>query len=878
MAEIFLKVVNMSISASYLVLAVLVLRLLLKKSPKWIHVLLWALVGLRLVLPFTLESALSLLPSGEVISPEIMTTPQPTIHTGIEGADHELNPYDTESYALETLTSANPLQILIPILGWNWVLGMGILGLYTLITYVQLRWQVRTAIRAKDDIYLCEYIHTPFVLGLFQPKIYLPYHMEELDQYHVIAHERTHILRKDHWWKPLGFALLTLHWFNPLMWLAYVLLCRDIELACDERVISAMRPSQRANYSQALLNCSVHEKTIAACPVAFGEVGVKERVKRVLHYQKPGFWVLLIAVIACLALAVGFLTDPVADDETLAFLQELEAGDVAQIEFTHYARNSGPYERSYTGDDLAPLLELLNQVSGRKITEPDIYQGSSFCYTIELRDDSVHILSNPNSSYLLVDGSYYEVSPEWLTELESLPFQMNWGVSMVVDWATPTTAALHFVTPTEDIFTGHGFSIQEYVAGNWVEVEPLTPAYVVTTENFSLPTDYFGLDWSELYGPLAPGKYRIEKKLTRSVGIESSSIMVYGEFTIEEPSTITESPVLTGQRQRDREQVCVAVTTTQPGYPLYYPLEDQESAKAALETAMAAVQPGGINSAEDLGLRVEYQDTFLYLAENGTFFAPDQNIPKDAAEPLYLMALETARICGWQEAVRPGDITDIRSATLDFYETVTITDETKLGKLEAMLSGSEYLYGGAGCPFGNLLTLELENGEILQLSMAADSCGAWMSNGVYYRFGSGNEEFYTLFSSLVIHSRLAQGYGALGDLVRYLDWADYANTYGPDETFAFIEALFDYAAQDPSRERLQYEIFPRCMGIDGAYAAYFGVKLEELYFLAPEAFSDTCLNYIDGTPLQDTVLFLLADQWGTSTSDAAAILRANLPE
>lgn len=316
----FLKIVNMSISASYLVLIVAALRLLLKKAPKWVNVLLWGVVALRLLCPFTLESALSLIPSAQTVSPEIMLSPSPAIDSGIEAVNRVVNPVIAGSFTPDPATSANPLQILIPLAALIWCAGMLLMGLYTLISYWRLRHRVRTAVLTEKGVYLSESVSSPFVVGLFRPRIYLPCHMAEQDRYLVIAHERTHIRRKDHWWKPLGFLLLTVHWFNPLMWLAYILLCRDIELACDERVIRNMRPDQRANYSQALLNCSVSHRSIAACPLAFGEVGVKERVRKVLGYQKPALWMIAAALGITAILAVCFLTDP---KETLPSMKEM---------------------------------------------------------------------------------------------------------------------------------------------------------------------------------------------------------------------------------------------------------------------------------------------------------------------------------------------------------------------------------------------------------------------------------------------------------------------------------------------------------------------------------------------------------------------------
>lgn len=321
MSEFFLTIVNMSISASWIVLAVLILRLLLKKAPKWITVLLWGIVAVRLICPFTIESVMSLIPSAETISPEIMMDATPEINSGIPILNNTINPVIGESFSPDPATSANPLQILIPVLSVVWLVGIAGMLLYTVISYLKVKRKIGTAVLLRDNVFQSENVVSPFVLGIVKPKIYLPFNMDEQDMSHVIAHEQAHIRRKDHWWKPFGFLLLTIHWFNPLMWLGYVLLCRDIELACDEKVVKELNAEQKADYSQALLTCSVNRRMIAACPLAFGEVGVKNRVKSVLNYKKPAFWIILIAIVASVVAAVCFLTNPATNTlENIEFL------------------------------------------------------------------------------------------------------------------------------------------------------------------------------------------------------------------------------------------------------------------------------------------------------------------------------------------------------------------------------------------------------------------------------------------------------------------------------------------------------------------------------------------------------------------------------
>lgn len=273
MSRLFLNVLNRSVSAGWLILAVLLLRLLLKRAPKWVHVLLWGMVAVRLICPFSVKSALSLIPSAETVSPGIMLDPAPSVQTGISALDRVIDPVIAASFAPAPGDSANPLQIWVPVLSLIWAAGAAALILYAAFSYFRLRGRVGEAVRLRDHIFRTEYAGAPFVLGLFRPKIYVPYAMDGQDLGYVIAHEEAHIRRKDHWWKPLGFFLLSVHWFNPLMWPAYVLLCRDIELACDEAVIRDLNSGERADYTQALVKCSVDRPVIAACPWPSGKWG-----------------------------------------------------------------------------------------------------------------------------------------------------------------------------------------------------------------------------------------------------------------------------------------------------------------------------------------------------------------------------------------------------------------------------------------------------------------------------------------------------------------------------------------------------------------------------------------------------------------------------
>ena len=445
MNEFFLKIINMSISASWLIFAVLILRLVLKKAPKWVNVLLWGIVAIRLICPFSFESALSLIPSAETFPKKIISGPSFDVQSGITPVDNRINDYLGDRYFEGVTVPANNGNTIMTILTIVWTIGILLLVAYTVISYWRLHREIDTAVRYKDNIFQSENVSSPFVLGLIKPRIYLPFKLDGQDMEHVVAHEQAHIRRKDHWWKPLGFLLLTIHWFNPLMWLAYVLLCRDIELACDEKVIKGLSNEQRADYTQALVACSVNRRMIAACPLTFGEVGVKERVKSVMNYKKPAFWVIIIAVIICVGVAACFLTNPKQDRYTLRIV--VPAG--SQEEFVYTEEEVSTVRNSikiWSGDGLGDtevLLFPVNKTAETGYTATYLTHGMPVEFDAE-NDTWFKIgvnMQNPTNEDIIV---YVEVENvevrivdeinsviEWFDYLET-PDEMKWDGSLEI--------------------------------------------------------------------------------------------------------------------------------------------------------------------------------------------------------------------------------------------------------------------------------------------------------------------------------------------------------------------------------------------------------------------------------------------------------------
>ena len=336
MQSFFYGLARQSLTAGWMILALLVLRPLLKKAPRAVSCLLWGLAAVRLVFPFSLESRVSLVP--QQIAAPVRVTPidptyfaGPTIQTGAPAA-------------AQVVSRGISWREVVP---WVWLIGVAVMGIYALVSYLRLAGRVRASVRIKDRLYICDNVSSPFILGLFRPKIYLPSDLVQPATDYVLAHERAHLRRGDHLWKPLGYALLTVYWFNPLCWLAYILFCRDMEQACDEAVIKNMTQKDKKAYSAALLQCSMPRSAIAACPVAFGEVSVKQRIRGVLNYRRPTLWVVAASAVLCMVLAACFLTDPVEANQA-----EAEATESAEPQ--EYPLYSSPSEGSRTVYQLLP--------------------------------------------------------------------------------------------------------------------------------------------------------------------------------------------------------------------------------------------------------------------------------------------------------------------------------------------------------------------------------------------------------------------------------------------------------------------------------------------------------------------------------------------
>ena len=362
MTELFLSFVNRSITAGWLILPVLCLRWCLRNfRSKDLICILWGLVGLRLALPFSLPTPFSLVPSAQTIPIDIIYASSPAIDTGLSTLNQAVNPMLSASFSPDPAASANPLQIWLALAALIWVIGIALFALYALISLLRLRHRLAEAVPVGDNVWVCDHIASPFLLGLAHPRIYLPSSLDSQTAASVIAHEHAHLTRRDPIWKAVGFVLLALYWFHPLVWVAYVLFCRDMELACDARATRDFSPAERKTYAEALLACSLPHAGRSFCPLAFGEIGVKSRIRALMQGKKPSRLLVILTACVIVALAVCFLTDPVPSDPSESSTSALALTDevISDVILTHY--NAHSTEDLLCTESHIPLLTTYRQ-------------------------------------------------------------------------------------------------------------------------------------------------------------------------------------------------------------------------------------------------------------------------------------------------------------------------------------------------------------------------------------------------------------------------------------------------------------------------------------------------------------------------------------
>lgn len=414
---LFLSVLNMSITASFVILVVLLVRLFLRRAPKIFSYTLWAVVLFRLICPFSLESAVGFLPVSKTPIPQdIVYSAKPQIDTGLDIVDKVINPM--LPVPNNTEDSINPLQVWVFAGGVIWQIGIFVMLIYSIIQFVGLNRKLVGSTPLRDNIYLADHISSPFVMGVIKPHIYLPSSMNETEQAFVIAHEQYHIKRFDHIARILAFIALTIHWFNPLAWLDFVLSGRDMEMSCDEAVMRGMDKDIRADYAQSLLRFATGRRFINATPLTFGEGNTKDRVKNVMNYKKPAFWVIALALIAVIVLCAGLATSQSSGKTPIQWAKHLREADIEKIELLVGTGVEKERYRLFTNDEFADIVKLINESSGTYLDNPEPVSGQSIAFYITTKDGERHTVMNIGNNYLTIDGIAYAAGYDWLSSWE----------------------------------------------------------------------------------------------------------------------------------------------------------------------------------------------------------------------------------------------------------------------------------------------------------------------------------------------------------------------------------------------------------------------------------------------------------------------------
>lgn len=576
MSELFRNVLNASFQGGVVIAVVLLARLVLKKAPKKYVCLLWVLVGLRLLCPVTFESSLSLQPQDQFVTQaewsELQALGTVTLDREEETPLVQEEPVHISAYIPPADAEATQSRRIhwAELLPCVWLAGAGILAVYSIASYGLLRRRVREAVKLTEGVWECAGIDTAFILGYLRPEIYIPAGLSEENRQFILEHERVHLKRGDHWMKLIGFAALAVHWFNPLVWAAYILMCRDIEMACDESVVKNMALEERKAYSAALLSCSVNHRSIAACPVAFGEVSVKQRILGVLNYRKKSFWFTLIAVASVIFVAVCFLTSPAAGEPDLSFLNYKNAVPlVAEQDVLVAIHYIGKEEESSIGIGMAEGEALARYLDSAKWTEKwfqpsDRSSPGSVTFNItnayritvydrrfaavefdgEVRYYRIGKDDYANAVDMVLPADQERLEREFDISLGIATMEIPyWGITLSATDITPTGLTAIF-TPTTGEMTDNltlvpDRFVERLSGGEWEEVEVLDQEkkrlwnwgkfYETPDESVKVR-----IEWEEIYGVLPAGTYRLGQMVMMNDNGRGWSHTYYVEFEINE--------------------------------------------------------------------------------------------------------------------------------------------------------------------------------------------------------------------------------------------------------------------------------------------------------------------------------------------------------
>ena len=787
MGDVFLKVLNMSITAGWLILAVLCIRLLFRTIPKWVNCLLWGVVALRLICPFSIESPFSILPSAEPIKSSTVVEGEvqnyiPSIDSRLTIVENTINPMLTATFAYNESDSAAPLQAVTYAAGFVWGCGVILLIICAMVSAIKLHKLVREAVCVRGNIYICDAVKSPFILGIVRPRVYLPSALGEREKEYVLAHESAHLKRKDHWWKVLGYLLLCIYWFNPLCWGAYSLLCKDIELACDEKVARDMTFHEKKEYSKVLLSCAGQRSLIMVCPLAFGEVGVKERVKSVLNYKKPTLWIMIATAAVLVILAVCFLTNPTRE---------------YQIRITIPAGSTETF--CYSDAEISPKGNTLTFYAGEGLGDTEIK-----LLPVEVReenayDETTYITPGMPVKMNAEKGAWFKIGVNIQNPTDERK-DVYLSVSNVVvriassDEAKDSSQSTEKMPSEEDAAQQVTFvDMQVSHILNGSSSSPVT----ISREDASVLRAFLeSEEWDEGIGRCANDYELIFDGNTVRYHSDCGTFNDfvnnwYIELSEEDKAEVNailekyislqaeEMPVENDTMQNillyeqpEADKICIKV---QPPmireYAYYYYIPTDKDQEWLLEQVQALDLKGKPwerrwEGHKEKGWQIIYNDVEIRAFEGGYLY-----YTYDDENSIMECFIEAPKLCDYiqimlmekigYQSYDVSDIKDIVSAKLDVKSTFTggqfysqtITDAEILQKFEEWFSNAEYMYSGTECGTQcACLELTLANGDVVKLSMATDSCPNFHIDGVAYDYRPvsdwNNSEFYKCFDEI----------------------------------------------------------------------------------------------------------------------------------
>ncbi len=785
MGDIFLKLLNMSITAGWLILAVLCIRLLFRKIPKWVNCLLWGVVAIRLICPFSIESQFSILPSAEPIKSSAVVEGKvqnyiPYIDSHLTIVENTINPMLTETFAYNEADSAAPLQIVTYVASLVWGCGMVLLIICAMGSVIKMHKLVREAVCVRDNIYICDAVKSPFILGIVRPKVYFPSTLNEREMDYILAHESAHLKRKDHWWKVLGYLLLCIYWFNPLCWMAYSLLCKDIELACDEKVAKDMTLHEKKEYSNVLLSCARQRSLIMMCPLAFGEIGVKERVKSVLNYKKPTLWIMIATAAILVILAVCFLTNPTREYQIRITIPagSTETFCYSDEEISPKGNTLIFYAGEGLGDTEIKLLpvevkeenaydELFYITPGMSV-KMDVEKGAWFKIGVNIQNPT------EESKDVYISVSNVEVRIASLNDakdsslfIEKMPSEkdaaqqetfVDMQVSDILNGSSSVTISREDASALRAFFESGGWN--EGTSDCLDNYELIFDGNIVRYHSdcgtFNDFVNNRHIELSE------------ENKAEVNVILEKYISLQAEEMPLENDTI--QNIMLYEQPEADK--ICIKVQPSmirENTYYYYIPTDkDQEWLSAQVEALDLEGKPFDRRweGHKERGWQIIYNDVEIRAFEGGYLYYTYDN-----ENSIMECFIEAPKLCDYIQIMLMekvgyqnydvSKIKDIVSAKLDVKSTFTggkfysqtITDAETLQKFEEWFRNAEYMYGGTECETQcACLELTLANGDVVKLSMATDSCPNFHIDGVAYDYRPvsdwNNSEFYKYFNEI----------------------------------------------------------------------------------------------------------------------------------